>query len=155
MILSYRVRGRAVPPCALRSVVAEDVAGSIGATIAAGSEIITQGRFPSCFPINHNDRGDVITHLSYEILSKLCLIVVVSLITLIAIFDIANVAHLRDQGINCLVTNRLTTAAIFFIICYEIALIVLVDKLQHVIQSIALIEQFFDLANSISSEDFL
>jgi len=137
----------------LRSVIAKDVAGTVGRAIVTSGEIVAQVAIPSRFPIDHQAVGhihDVVT----EILSEICLVIVTPTVTLIAAIDVGHVAHLIDQGINCLVTDRLTTTHILLVIVTEIGLVVSVDELQHVIQSIIILQTLIDELYGVSVENF-
>ena len=113
-------------------MVAEDVAGKIGRTIVAGGEIIVEVTIPSCLPINLNTIGNVVTHLCMVVFSKLRLIIEVPLIAFVTIYDVINTI-LASESINCLVSDRFTTANILLINFYKCLLIVLIDELKHII----------------------
>ena len=140
-------------PLDCHSIVAKDVAGAVGRAIIARGEVVAQRGVPSCLPIDHQSRGNFV-EFRVELFSEVCLTRVTTTVAFIAILDVANVTHFIDQSINCLVTDCFTTAHILFVIENEVGLITLVDELKHVIESIVLFDQFFDLVNSILVQDF-
>ena len=141
-----------MPPLQLSSVITED--GNLTVSLLTGGEIVAKRSVPRCLPINYNGRGHIV-EFGIVFLSVIGGRFVPTTESLITPFDVTHATHFIDESINGIVTDCLTTTAILFIIGNEIVLITLIDELQHVIQSIVLIEQFLDLANSVSSEAIL
>jgi hypothetical protein len=102
-------------------------------------EIVAQGRIVSCLPIDHQSTGNIVS-VSVELLSEICLALIPSTETLIATFDVIY-SLLVDESIYSIVTDCFTTTAILFIIGDEIIFAVLINELQHVIQSVVIFEQ--------------
>ena len=137
------------PDC--HSVIREDVNRAVGSAIITRGEIVAQRGIPRRLPIDHQSRGNFV-EFAIEFLSEVCLARVATTIARIAVVDAGAFAILTDQGINCLVSNRFTTAHILLVIVTEIVLVVSVDELQHVIQSIVLIDTLIDECHSLRVE---
>ena len=122
--------------------------GAIGATIVASGEIVVQIAIPCCFPVNNHDSRDIvnISQISAEFLCKISGGLIATTITLIAVLYSIH-ARFFNQSINCLVSNRFTTANVFFVMCNELCFAVLIDELQNCFQIIVLIHERFDHLN--------
>ena len=134
------------------SVVGEDC--NLTITLLTRSEVIAQVVIVGCLPVNHNVGGNITIHITGILLSEVCGGFIPTTETLVASLNVRNATHFTDQGINGIVTDCLTTTNIFFVVCNEVVLIVGVDELQHVIQSIVLLQKFINFLNSIGAEGF-
>ena len=130
-------------------VVTED--GDLSVFHFASGEIVAEGSIPSRLPIDNQSRGNFI-ELAVEFLSEVCLRLIPTTEARIAIFDTGALTIFTDESIYSIVSDRFTTTHILFIVCNKIILVVGINELQHVIQSIVLINQLIDLLDSVSSE---
>lgn len=139
-----------MPPPRL-SHVSEDV--NVTITYLTGGEIVAERRIVGLLPVDNQSRGNII-EIAIEFLSEIRLRFVTTTIPLIASFDVANVTHLTDESIDRFITDRFTTANVLFIVGDKVRLIILIDKLKHVIKSIVFFHQLIDLVESINVQNF-
>ena len=117
-------------------------------------EIITKVMIPSCLPVNNHESRHITINIGSILFSKVCLRIINTAI------GITSILYARDtvityKGIHNIITDVFTLLHILFIEGYEILFGVSINELQNVIQSIVVIQELINLADSFSSEDFL
>jgi hypothetical protein len=115
--------------------------------------IITQRGIVGRLPI-YNQSTRNIVEIAIVTLSKVCLGFIPTTEAFITTFDVRNATHLTDQGINGIIPDRFTTTHILFIIVAKIIFVVGIDELQHIIQSIVILQTLIDELYSLRVQNF-
>ena len=139
-----------MPPPQLASAVSKDCHLTVG--LLTSGEIVAEGAIVGCLPIYNQSDGHIVL-IAIELLSEVCLGLIPSNEAIITPFDVIN-AVFRCESINSIVSDHFTTANVFLVVINEHTLVVVINELQNVIQSIVVFEQFVDLLNSASGEHF-
>ena len=115
-------------------------------------EIVAQGAIVGCLPIYNQSDGHIV-EVAIKLLSEVCLGLIPTNEAIITPFDVID-AILISEGINSIVSDQFATTNVLFVVINEHTLVVVIDELQNVIQSVVVLEQLFDLINSGSGEHF-
>ena len=142
--------GSVCHPLDCPSAVSEDRHLAVG--LLTSGEIVAEGGIVGCLPIYNQSDGHIV-EVAIKLLSEVCLGFVPSNEPLITSFDVID-AVFRCEGINSIVSDQFTTTNVLFVVINEHTLVVVIDELQNVIQSVVVIQQLFDFLNSASGEHF-